>query len=153
MTRRLYRSRADRMVGGVCGGLGEYLGIDSVWVRLFFVLLVLGQGIGFALYLILWIIIPQGEGGGVASSDTMRSNIDEIGSQARRMGEDLRGSWRSGNNQAPVIVGVALVIIGLVYLLQNLNFPWLHWLRFDILWPLLLLAGGIALIVRQIRGD
>lgn len=46
----LGRSRTDRMVGGVCGGLGAYLGISSTLVRLFFVLIALpGMGIGFAL--------------------------------------------------------------------------------------------------------
>ncbi|HEX9116593.1 MAG TPA: PspC domain-containing protein, partial [Anaerolineae bacterium] len=59
MSTRLYRSRKDHMVAGVCGGLGEYLGIDSTLVRLFFVLLALpGAGVGFALYLILWVILP-----------------------------------------------------------------------------------------------
>jgi phage shock protein PspC (stress-responsive transcriptional regulator) len=55
---RLYRSRSDRMVGGVCGGLGHYFNLDPVWIRLAFVLLALG-GAGVLAYLILWVVIPE----------------------------------------------------------------------------------------------
>ncbi|NIT61059.1 MAG: PspC domain-containing protein, partial [Aliifodinibius sp.] len=50
MSRRLYRSRENRMIAGVCGGLGEYLGIDPIFVRIFFFVLLFETGIGFWLY-------------------------------------------------------------------------------------------------------
>ena len=56
--RRLYRSRADQMIGGVCSGLGSYLTIDPTLVRLIFVLLFLFGGNGLLVYIILWIIVP-----------------------------------------------------------------------------------------------
>lgn len=56
--KRLYRSRTDRVIGGVCGGLGEYFGIDSLAVRLVFLILLFFGG-GLILYIIFWIIIPQ----------------------------------------------------------------------------------------------
>lgn len=56
--KRLYRSRKDRVIGGVCGGLGEYFGIDSLAVRLVFLILLFFGG-GLILYIIFWIIIPQ----------------------------------------------------------------------------------------------
>ena len=55
----LYRSRSDRMIAGVCGGLAKRFNISSTWVRLAFVLIVFLGGAGFLLYLILWIIMPQ----------------------------------------------------------------------------------------------
>ncbi len=58
MSRRLYRSRTERMVGGVCGGLAEYLNMDPTIVRLVFVLLALLGGHGLLLYLILWLVVP-----------------------------------------------------------------------------------------------
>ena len=58
MEKKLYRSRSDRMIAGVCGGLGEYMNVDPVWFRLFFVILLFATGFGFWAYLILWIIIP-----------------------------------------------------------------------------------------------
>lgn len=58
-SRKLYRSREDRMIAGVCGGLGKYAGIDPTVVRLIFALLVvLGVGSGLLIYLILMLIIP-----------------------------------------------------------------------------------------------
>lgn len=57
--KRLYRSRTDRMIGGVCGGLANYLNIDPTLIRLFFVLLFFGVGTGPLLYLIMWIVVPE----------------------------------------------------------------------------------------------
>lgn len=56
---RLYRSRSNRMIGGVCGGLGTYLNVDPTIVRLLFLLLLFGSDFGFLLYLMLWILVPE----------------------------------------------------------------------------------------------
>ena len=56
---RLYRSLENRMVAGVCGGLGSYLNIDATFIRLLFVLLLFGSDFGFILYLLLWILIQE----------------------------------------------------------------------------------------------
>lgn len=58
MARRLYRSRTEKMLGGVCGGLGELLDIDPTIVRLVFVLLALWGGSGVIIYIVLWLIAP-----------------------------------------------------------------------------------------------
>ncbi len=59
MSRRLFRSRNDQMIAGVCGGLGEYLDVDPTVIRLIFLLLALLGGHGILLYLILWLVIPR----------------------------------------------------------------------------------------------
>lgn len=59
MQKRLHRSRTDKMIGGVCGGLGEYFGIDPTIVRVVWVAVTLFGGAGILAYLILWIIMPQ----------------------------------------------------------------------------------------------
>lgn len=56
--KKLYRSRSDAKIAGVCGGLGEFFGIDSTWIRLLFVLFVLLAGSTLLLYIIFWIIVP-----------------------------------------------------------------------------------------------
>ena len=56
---KLVRSDTDKMVAGVCGGLAAYLDIDPVLVRLAFVVLFFASGIGFPIYLILWIVMPR----------------------------------------------------------------------------------------------
>jgi phage shock protein PspC (stress-responsive transcriptional regulator)/uncharacterized integral membrane protein len=155
METRLYRSRTDMMIGGVCGGLGKYLHIDSTLVRLFFVLLALGaDGFGILLYLLLWMIVPlEGQKPQVTLQETVRSASEEITERAREVGDELREMVRSPNPQAGLVVGLALVILGLVFLLQNLHISWLNWLDFDTIWPLLLILGGIALLVRHWRGE
>ena len=56
--KRLYRSRSERMIAGICAGLGQYLGTDPTVIRLVFVLLaVLGPGV--IIYLIAWLIVPE----------------------------------------------------------------------------------------------
>ena len=57
--KRIYRSRQDRMIGGVCGGLGEYFRISSTFIRAAFLIALLVVGQGVLLYLILWWIIPE----------------------------------------------------------------------------------------------
>ncbi len=60
MARRLYRSRANRVLAGVCGGLGDYMDVDPTVIRLVWVLLtLLSLGFGIIAYLLAWIIIPE----------------------------------------------------------------------------------------------
>jgi phage shock protein C len=57
--KRLYRSRDNRMIGGVAGGLGEYLGMDPTIVRLIFILLAFGVGSGVLAYLVMMLVVPE----------------------------------------------------------------------------------------------
>jgi phage shock protein C len=151
MSSRLCRSRTDQMIGGVCGGLGQYLKIDSTIIRLLFVLLALGSGVGFALYLILWVIIPYTDEGKTNASETPRSSADEIAQRVRSMGDDVRHAISEPNPTTGLIVGGALVILGCLFLLNSLNLPWLHRFRFDVIWPLLVIGAGVAVIWRRTR--
>ncbi|HEY5668841.1 MAG TPA: PspC domain-containing protein [Anaerolineales bacterium] len=155
MENKLYRSRTDAMLGGVCGGLAHYLRIDSTLVRLFFILIALGgSGIGVFVYLLLWIIIPlEGQKKDVTLQDTVRSGSEEIAERTRQMGDDLRHLVRNPNPQAGLLIGAALIILGAIFLIQNLDLPWLYWLDFDVIWPALLIVGGIALLMRHWRGE
>ncbi len=59
-THQLRRSRRDRVVAGVCGGLGEFLGISPFWFRIAFLIALIPGGVpGFLLYVLMWIIIPS----------------------------------------------------------------------------------------------
>ena len=60
--KRLLRSKNNKMIAGVCGGIGEYFGIDPTIVRLLWVLLTFfSGGVGVLAYIIAWIIIPEGK--------------------------------------------------------------------------------------------
>lgn len=56
---KLYRNTKDKVLGGVCSGLGDYWDIDPVLLRLLFVVLFFGFGVGLLLYILMWIVIPQ----------------------------------------------------------------------------------------------
>ena len=57
--KRLFRSRKDRIIGGVCGGLGNYLNVDPVLVRVVWAILFFAAGVGLLAYILAWIIIPE----------------------------------------------------------------------------------------------
>jgi phage shock protein C len=117
----LRRSRGDRVVGGVCGGLGRYLGVDPVLLRIAFVVLALAGGGGILLYIVSWILIPE-----------------------EKEGEPLGTERPSSVDTTRLIIGGALIAIGTIVLL-NLSFPRLG--RF--FWPLALIAVGVAVIVQS----
>ena len=84
-TQRLMRSRTDKVIAGVAGGIGQYLAIDPVIVRLAFVALCF-TGVGILLYPVLWLIMPV-EGGKRATPEEV---FDDVRRQAARMGDDVR---------------------------------------------------------------
>ena len=142
---RLYRSKSDRMLGGVCGGLGVYLGIDPTIIRLLFVLLLFGSEFGFLLYLLLWIVVPE-------EGEVRPLRKGDVGGKVQAMGDDIQQAVTKPHPQAGLILGAGLIIIGGLMVLNRLDLQWLRWVDFDVLWPLLLIAGGIAILLRQVQG-
>ena len=61
MQKKLVRSKKNRMIGGVCGGIAEYLGVDPTIVRLIWAFAAVFWGTGIILYLLAWVIIPEEE--------------------------------------------------------------------------------------------
>jgi phage shock protein PspC (stress-responsive transcriptional regulator) len=95
-TRKLYRSKTNRKLAGVCGGLAQYFNIDATLIRVLFVLLAVLGGSGLVLYVAMWIIVPKGavkRGGAVARSGPQAWNRPMPGT-----GRMLRAAdtWRSG---------------------------------------------------------
>ncbi len=123
VAKRLYLSRADKVIGGVCGGLGEYFGIDPVFIRVAAVMLVFLHGIGLLGYLIAWVVMPKQPAAEVVVESQMESKVE----------------FHSWNRYIP---GAALVLIGLFFLLER-HYWWWHMER---LWPLLVIAAGVLLI-------
>jgi phage shock protein C len=126
--RHLKRSRRDRVFGGVCGGLSEYLGWDAVLVRVAYVVLAIisfGLG-GILLYLLAWMIIPLEE--------------------PRAAGEVYAAPAGAERNNR-VIVGVFLAIAGALALASSF-LPWFwHWSDWRIVGPLMLVLFGIFLVI------
>ena len=57
--KKLYRRRTDRMLAGVCGGLGDYFRVDVTLIRVLFVVLAVMGGAGLVIYLAMWILVPE----------------------------------------------------------------------------------------------
>jgi len=154
MAKKLYRSRTDSMLGGVCGGLAEYFDIDPVLARLLFVLFAAVGGAGVPVYIVLWLIVPEGpESSTKPWQERVRDGADEIADRARKLGSDVR---QSSDKPAPgmaFLVGAFLVLIGVGFLLRNLGFPWMNWINFGILWPIIPIVVGIAFLWRWIKGE
>lgn len=144
MTNRLYRSRKDRLIGGVCGGLGVYFGIDPVIVRLIFVVLTIWGGLGFLGYLILWIIIPPEERMGAISEEVISSNVSEIEQRAQDFAQDARNTF-AGKTTVPaertMWAAVALIVVGAILLIGNIFV-----IPVERLWPAALVLLGVYLI-------
>lgn len=139
---KLFRSSTDRMIGGVCGGLGTFLNIDPVFVRLLFVLLLFGSDFGFLLYLVLWIVIPE-EGKAYGFKE------DSLGEKVRSIGDDIQQAVAKPHPQAGLIMGVGLIVIGGFLFLDRLDLRWMNWVELDVMWPILLIIGGVVLLLRK----
>lgn len=124
--KELYRSRSGAMIAGVCGGLGQYLGVDSTWVRLFFVLMLFFNGLGFWVYLVLALVMPR-----VPQGEEITVPVEP---------------WQS-NPDSLKIIGGALVVLGFFAFFSNLNIHWLRWFNFRNMWPVaLIVVGGLMLM-------
>ena len=111
----------------------------------------IGTGIGILLYPILWIIIPP-EGRHISKpSETIGEGAREMAEQAKSLSTTVSSSWHDSDPQAGRFVGGALVLLGTIFLIQNLHIPWLRWVNFDLLWPILLILAGILLIRHRIE--
>lgn len=91
-TKRITRSRSERMIAGVAGGLAAYFNIDPIFVRIAFVVLTLINGIGAILYLVLWLIVPN-EGSLAEGRSTVQEAVEEMRAMADEMASRVRSAF------------------------------------------------------------
>jgi phage shock protein C len=131
--RRLRKSRTDRMIDGVCGGIAGYFGLDATLVRIAWVLLTLFGGSGIVLYIAAMIIMPKEE-----TLTAAGASEAPPASAASANGRNNSRFW-----------GILLVVLGLAWLASNFGFSiWHHWWGFswDIALPLVLILAGVAFL-------
>jgi len=126
--RRLMRSRDDRVIAGVCGGLGEYLGVDAVLIRIAALILVFAGGAGIILYLIGWIAMPE------APESPVPPGAE--GAARPAPAHPTSGAFA---------VGLLFVLIGAFFLLDEVFPDFLSW---HYIWPIALIAVGVAVLLR-----
>jgi phage shock protein C len=141
MSERLYRSRTDRILAGVCGGLAERLGVDPSLIRIAWVVLALATAVVpfVVLYVVMAVIVPERPAGdaGPAPSGEGEGPAGVESPSGRARSEDLA-----------VLLGAGLVVVGLVVLLDR----W-FWIRVDwqLVWPAVLIVIGVFLILQTLR--
>lgn len=163
MDKKLYRNRHEGALSGVCAGLGEYLRVDKTWIRLAFVVSVifssmLGLGmLGPIVYIVLWIVVPV-KPHTVSEFDPVADQpvADPQGYYDSQYDVDYRvgatstfASKREKSNQDRYIAGLILLIIGVFFLLHQLNVLFVH----DVIryWPVLLILSGIVVLFGAFR--
>jgi phage shock protein C len=127
--RRLYRSQTNKVIAGVCGGLGEYLNVDTTVVRLLWILLTLMGGSGIIVYILAYFIVPVGS----VTSETTVPPMPSDFAAAR-------------------IFGIIFVAIGGIILLDNLNiFSFHQWwdMSWEFVFPGFLILLGIYFLTKR----
>jgi len=134
--RRLYRSPTDKVIAGVCGGLGEYLNIDSSIIRLIWIFFVLFAGVGILVYIVAALIIPVEPHGS--------------GERVKPKRDTTRPS--TGPSIVPLVIGIFLLVLGVSALGHNLGWHVFRWHSFYkfmlIFFPAVLILFGILLVLR-----
>jgi phage shock protein C len=145
MMKRLYRSRKNRVIAGVCGGIAEYLDMDPVLVRLIAVLLLFVGGGSFIAYIIGLIIIPDQRA--EAAGDIQPGGVPV---------PPPPPGFNKASQTGGLIVGVILIVLGISFLLRQIPFfheyYWWFWnMGWNFLWPSILILIGLLIIFRAGR--
>jgi phage shock protein C len=127
--RRLERSREDRVIAGVCGGLGEYFGVDAVLIRIAALVLVFAGGAGILLYAIGWIAMPEAPEPGTPEAAAA-----------------ARGAPAAERTSSAVALGLAFVAFGAFFLIDEV---WSDFLSWKYIWPIALIAVGAIVLLRS----
>ncbi|MGH2462658.1 MAG: PspC domain-containing protein [Candidatus Limnocylindria bacterium] len=165
MNRRLYRSVADRRIGGVAAGTAAYFDIDPSISRVLWLLLAFfSGGVFFVVYLVMWAIVPE-EPYPAAGATPPPAPAPGATSPSGETGEDAAAAVRpaeSGSIPAPwppaaatsssgpggrVILGAILILIGAWFLADEF-LPWLNW---DLVWPIGLVVIGVVILAAALR--
>jgi phage shock protein PspC (stress-responsive transcriptional regulator) len=153
---KLYRSRTERMLFGVCGGLGKYLGIDPTIIRIILVLLVFCGGIGLLAYIVMSFLVPLEASQKSTPRGVVEENVEDIRETATKLGNEIRDTFAGKEKTTEEIaqvqarrrsaLGIVIIVIGVICLLGALNiFNWFKW--WGGIGALVLIAIGVLLIV------
>ena len=151
---RLYRSRHDRMLAGVAGGLAEMWGADPSLVRVIWALLVIFTGgIALLVYIVMALVVPDEafdlEQAPVAAGDapTPEARAAALAAHEARIAARRAAGGDRGGFPASMILGGFLIVLGGFFLARE----YLPSIDFDWFWPLVLVGLGVLLVVTSMR--
>ena len=133
MERKLYKSN-DKVLAGVCGGIGEYFDVDPVIIRLLWVIFTLMAGAGLIAYIIAAIIMPASPLGGPIGDDDTKT--EEPGSGAHR---------GSSSKNTSIVLGAVLFLFGCFILIKD----YIPWIPENFILAAVLIGLGVFFIVRK----
>ncbi len=143
---RLYRSKKDRILFGVCGGLAKYFDFDPILVRLLFVIATLMDGIGILAYLLILVFVPR-EPGELAEIDRkgkIKEMVGDIGEKAQDIAEEIKKEGKRISRRE--LFGLILVIVGCLVLFRTF-FPYeMQWIKWGLIWPTVIIVVGFSLV-------
>ena len=147
--KKLFRSKNNSVLAGVCGGLGEYFDVDPVLVRALFVLITLAGGSGIVLYLILWIIIPSAENIEADFEKNIKSNVEDIKSKAKTVANEFKISHKMSKRRddSRFLWAIFIIFLGVVFLLNNFGFY--GYFDFGKIWPVFVILFGIIVLFKR----
>jgi len=153
---KLYRSKKDCVIVGVCGGVAEYFDVDPTLIRLLAVLIFFLGGSGIIAYIIGWIIIPQNPNGNAEdNSENEGESEGKIKKRAdkavKKIEENLPEERSKGNSERNknIILGIILTVVGLIFM-GSTFFPWITWAVWGAFWPVIIIVVGLVIMIRAI---
>ncbi len=145
----LYRLPKQGNIFGVCAGLAEYFAIDVTLIRIVFVVLTfVTDGMMVVLYVILALILPTPK----EFSNSKKSKVDEedsIGERFQKLGQEMHA--KNVVKRTRNYLGGGLLVIGF-WLLIGQVFPGWFELRWDFVWPILIILTGLLIVIRRNDG-
>lgn len=169
MSKKLYRSRDDRMIAGVCGGLADYFNVDSSLVRLAVLFIFLFQGVGLIAYIIAWLVMSEepvkneyrmpddyyiedkkdpgnrDQEQKSESDQKINEEYDARKKKEKEYYEQYQDQNSESSNNRRKLFAVIMILVGSIFLV-DIWIPALYWEKY---WPIILIAAGVLML----KGD
>lgn len=143
MTKKLYRSRKEKMIAGVAGGLAEYFDIDPTLIRIIFVVSLFVGGSGILAYIILWIVVPEEPFVFQQPDSSSRANREQQNSTNSQ--NDYQAAEKMNREKHRNFAGGILIVLGVLFLANNV----VPHFRFGDFWPIIIIAIGIGVLLKS----